>query len=134
MKKRIKALAALITAIVLFVLSGCDAYSSKYDAFLLVHSNTSESAFMQFDTFTGTMVFKLRSKNDDGKLKYSAKLGAGSANIEYDCDGRKTGLFAVKDGDDISETEVPVGKGTVYVIVETDGECKEGDFHFDIYY
>ncbi|MCR5781530.1 MAG: hypothetical protein K6G90_02215 [Clostridia bacterium] len=125
---------ALLSLAALLFMSGCDAYSSKYNAFLLVHSNTPESAFMQFDTFKGTMVFRLKSKYDNEKLKYSAKLGAGSANVDYDYDGQKTGLFSVKEGDDLRETDVYVGKGRVYVIVETDGECKEGDFNFEIYY
>ena len=134
MKKRIKAFAVIILAIVLFVLSGCNGYRSRYKAFLFVHSNRPASSFMSFDSFTGTMVFRMKSKQDDAKLKYSASLGSGNATVYCDCDGQKTELFSVKDGDEIPETEVPVDKGRVYVIVETDGECKEGDFHFDIYY
>lgn len=134
MKKRIKALAVIIMAIVLLVLSGCNGYRSRYKAFLFVHSNRPASSFMSFDSFTGTMVFRMKSKQADGKLKYSASLGSGSATVYYDCGGQKTVLFSVEDGDEIPETEIPVDKGRIYVIVETYGECKEGDFRFDIYY
>ncbi len=134
MKRTITVLTALLSLAALLFASGCDAYRSKYDAFLLVHSNTPESAFMQFDTFTGTMVFRMKSTQADGKLKYSASLGSGNATVYCDCGGQKTAIFSLEDGDEIPETDVPVGKGRVFVIVETFGECKEGDFHFDIYY
>lgn len=134
MKKRIKALAVIIMAIVLLVLSGCNGYRSRYKAFLFVHSNRPASSFMSFDSFTGTMVFRMKSKQADGKLKYSASLGSGSATVYYDCGGGKTELFSIKDGEEIPETEIQVNKGKVRVIVESAGECKEGEFSFDIDY
>ena len=134
MKKVLTSTVALLSLAALLFASGCNGYRSRYKAFLFVHSNRPASSFMSFDSFTGTMVFRMKSKQADGKLKYSASLGSGNATVYCDCGGQKTALFSVEDGEEIPETEIPVDKGRIYVIVETFGECKEGDFHFDIYY
>ncbi len=134
MKKVLTSTVALLSLAALLFASGCNGYRSRYKAFLFVHSNRPASSFMSFDSFTGTMVFRMKNKQADGKLKYSASLGSGSATVYYDCGGGKTELFSIKDGEEIPETEIQVNKGKVRVIVESAGECKEGEFSFDIDY
>ena len=86
---------------------------------------------MSFYSFDGRMVFKMKSTGE-GDLTYSAKLESGSATVYYDYYGTKTELFSVSAGEEISSHGGYVEAGTVYVIVETDGECKNGDFQFSL--
>ena len=129
MKKTICAIAALLTVLLTF--GGCGGYASHYKAVGFVHSNETESAFMSFYEFEGTMVFKLKNK-DGGALEYSAKLGSGEAEISYDCGNGKTSLSPVKQGDEPAGTTDPLPAGIVYIIIETDGKCGNGDFRFEI--
>ena len=68
------------------------------------------------------MVFKMKSTGE-GDLTYSAKLESGSATVYYDHHGSMTELFSVNAGEEIDAHGGYVETGTVYVIVETDGEC-----------
>jgi hypothetical protein len=126
-----KVLAFLVAVMMLFSLAGCRNYSSKYKAVGVVYSNEASSAFMNFYSFDGRMVFKLKS-TEEGDLKYSAKLESGSATVYYDYYGTKTELFSVSGGDEIDSHGGYIETGTVYVIVETNGECQNGEFHFDL--
>ena len=132
-KQRFVKISVMLLAVMLCasVLSGCGGYSSHYKAIMFVHSNTAKSASMSFMSFEGTMVFILKYEAPE-QLKYSAKLEEGSATVYYDCDGTKTELFSLKAGEEIESAFSPAGKGKLYVIVETSGECKEGNFKFDI--
>ena len=119
--------------LLIVALTGCGSYSSSWKATIMVQSNESDSAYMRFSTFEGTMVFKLKpGKGENAKLNYSAKLESGDATIYYDCDGTKKELAHVSAGDDISSSIDDLGDGKIYIIVESDGQCKEGDFNFDI--
>ena len=64
-------------------LAGCSKYSPKYKAVGFVHSNDSSSAYMNFYSFEGRMVFRLNSPGE-GAVKYSAKLESGTATVYYD--------------------------------------------------
>ena len=124
-----KGLALLAAVMLLLALAGCGKYSPSYKAAAFVHSNESNSAFMKFDSFDGRMVFKLKSTGE-GDLKYSAALESGSATVYYDYYGTKMELFSINGGDNIHSHGGYIEAGTVYVIVETYGECRDGDFHF----
>ena len=114
-------------------LSGCDRYVSHYRAIAFVHANESDSAFMTFYSFDGRMVFKLKNRDDSGgRLEASAKLESGSAAVYVDDNGTKRELCTVRAGDEIETSAALSGRGTVYVIVETDGKCMNGDFRFGI--
>ena len=132
MRKLLCGLIAAVIALSVICVAGCDDYSSHYKAVGFVHSNTSESSYMSFYEFEGTMVFKMKCETGDGQLKYSAKLGEGVATVFCDCNGAKQELFTVRGGGDQKESSVKVDKGTVYVIVETSGNCSNGELHFDI--
>lgn len=122
-----------IVLIALLALSciACAKYQTHYNAVLFVHSNTDDSAFMEFYQFEGTMVFTLRANASD-TLKYTGTLETGSATVSYDCGDGKTALFSVDAGGEIADSLALLSGGTVYVIVETDGQCENGAFTFSI--
>ncbi len=135
MKRIISVLLAMITVIAAFTSAGCSGYNSKYKAVGFVHSNDNDSAYMTFYSFEGTMVFKLKADSNlsGAALEYKTTLESGNVNIYYDFNGTKTELVSLKSGDEFS-SQVDINKGTVYVIVETDGKCQNGDFRFNIDY
>lgn len=128
MKKKTALIAALI---LMLVLAGCSKYKSSYQAVGFVHSNEDDSAFMSFYSFEGRMVFKLKS-TAEGDLKYSARLESGSAAVYMDYNGTKQELFSISAGEEIDSHGGYVEAGTVYIIVETDGACQNGDFQFSL--
>lgn len=133
-KTIIIAVCALILAAAL-CFSGCGKYVSSYSAFGLVYSNTSGSAFMRFSSFDGTKAFSMEcSEESGGRLSYSAKLGSGKAAVYIDNDGTKTELFSVSAGEEAVSGTHELIKGPVYIIVETDGKCVDGDLNFGIEY
>lgn len=127
MKKKL--LIGILLAICLSCLVGCVKYVSHYSALMMVTTNTSKSASISFSSLSGTRSFKLKS---DGHLNYSAKLGEGSATVFYDSNGTKTELFSISGGQELQSSTIAVNPGTVYVIVQTDGKCKDGRFSFDV--
>ena len=126
-----KTIALTVAVITLLSLTGCSAYKSRYRAVGFVHSNEPTSSFMNFYSFDGRIVFKMKSTGE-GDLTYSAKLESGSATVYYDYYGTKTELFSINAGEEISSHSGYIEAGTVYVIVETDGECQNGDFQFSL--
>ena len=126
-----KIVTLLASAILLISLTGCGGYTSSYKAVGFDHSNESESAFMNFYSFDGRMVFKLKS-SAEGDLKYTAKLESGNATVYYDFYGTKEELFSISAGEEIDSHGGYVESGTVYIIVETDGACQNGEFQFSL--
>ncbi|MBR3298296.1 MAG: hypothetical protein IKI64_03735 [Clostridia bacterium] len=125
----VRSAAALMLALaMLLCFFGCGGYKSKYKAVGFVHSNDTESANMSFYTFEGRMVFKLKA-NSESDIKYSAKLESGSATVYYDWHGKQE-LFSVKGGEELDLRGGYVDNGTIHIIVETDGECMNGEFSF----
>ena len=127
--KRITAL--MLAMVLIFTAAGCSSYISSYTAVGFVHSNSSKSAFMNFFSFKGRMVFRLKSTSE-GDIKYTAKLESGKAAVYYDYNGTKLELFSASGGDEIDSRGGYIEKGTVYIIVETDGKCKNGEFRFSV--
>ena len=113
------------------MLAGCSKYSSSYDAVGFVHNNTSDSAFMDFYKFDGTMVFTL-DPDKGSRLVYSGKLETGSAEIFYDANGSKEKLFTLETGNEISSELLQLGEDTLYIIVETKGGCENGSLEFEV--
>jgi hypothetical protein len=135
MKKILSAVLIASLLLGLIGLSGCGRYVSHYSAVGCVHSNDSDSADLRFQSFEGTMVFRLKY---DGKkpanLNYTAKLKTGSATVYYDVDGTKEEWFPVRGGEEIDGRGGEPARGSFYVIVETDEPCREGEFRFVIEY
>ena len=121
----------LVSAMLALFLAGCGKYVSSYKALGFVHSNRSDSAYMSFASFEGRMVFRLKSSGE-GDLKYSARLESGSAVVYYDFYGDKQELFSISGGEEADSRGGYVEAGTVYIIVETDGSCQNGEFRFSL--
>lgn len=133
MKKGAIILLAAVLLLSVLCLSSCSKYTSKYKAIGFVHSNSPDSSFMIFHEFEGTMAAKMKNKNETGgQLVYSAKLETGEITVSCDADGTKSELFTIHSGEEINSTFTLPASGTVYVIVQTNGKCQNGDLHFDI--
>ena len=121
----------MMPGIMLPVLAGCGKYVSGYKAVGFVHSSSRTSAWMDFYSFDGTMVFRMVSPGE-GDLKYSAMLESGAATVYYDDGGTKSELFSISSGETLESSGGYLEKGTVYVIVQTDGPCMIGEFRFRV--
>lgn len=121
----------MMPGIMLPVLAGCGKYVSGYKAVGFVHSSSRTSAWMDFYSFDGTMVFRMVSPGE-GDLKYSAMLESGAATVYYDDGGTKSELFSISSGETLESSGGYLEKGTVYVIVQTDGPCMNGEFRFRV--
>lgn len=119
----------ILVALCLVCLAGCSKYRSHYSALLMITSNSSKEASVRFTNLYGTKVFKLKS---DGVLNYSANLKGGSATVYYDYNGTKLELFSIGPGQEVGPASVNVTPGTVYVIIQTNEKCEEGQFSFDV--
>lgn len=128
-----KATALILSAAALILalgLSGCGEYTSSYKAIAFIHSNEPKSAFMTFGEFEGRMVFRLNNRDGGaGSINYSAFLESGSADVMISIGGKESSLFSIGSGESIS-ADAGVGPGTVYIIVETEGKCVNGDLRF----
>ena len=134
-EKIMKKVMLITLAVVIYALclAGCSPYASKYNAVALVRTTTDDSAEMTFSEFDGTMVFKLDNKlGENAKLSYSTKLKGGSANIYYDHDRTKRKLISAVEGEQTKGSAEGLKNETVYVIVETNKKCENGDFSFEI--
>ena len=125
-----KRIISLFAALTLLLLASCASYKSSYNAILLVHSNTDREASMSFMEFEGTMVFKLKC-DVSGRLSWNGELESGEITVSIDNGGRSE-LFSASSGDSIRGDGPDLNAGTVYIIVETNGKCKEGSFSFEI--
>ena len=126
-----KILRLTMAVIIMVLLTGCGKYISSYKAIGFVHSNRSASAQMSFYSFEGRMVFRLKSKGE-GELKYTAELESGTATVYYDYSGNKSELFTINPGESLDSQGGYIEAGTVYVIVETNGKCKNGKIRISI--
>ena len=133
MKKLRLTIIWIILILITGCFTGCSKYTSNWSASAFVHSNTSKNALMSFWKFSGTMVHTLECKDASQEfLNYSASLKKGKLTVYYDDDGTKKELFKIKEGEEITAEIQKIHEGTVYVIVETDGECESGELEFDI--
>ena len=132
MKRVIKRLALLVTVAMMFGMTGCSGYTSSYKTTMCVMTNDSKSASLSFSTFEGSKSYKFKCKDSGKNLKYTGNLGKGNATVYYDDNGTKKELFTVS-GDETVDSKIEgLKKGTVYVIIETDGKCEDGRFEFEL--
>ena len=126
-------LLTVVTAAAFLGLTGCGKYTSSYVATTCITSSDSDSGKVSFGGLKGTMVFTAKCDGKEGRqIKYSAKLDSGSFTVYYDSDGTKTELFTISGGETVEASGGELVKGTVYIILETDGKCEEGNFSFEI--
>jgi hypothetical protein len=125
-------------ALILSLLSlcSCGGYVKSYSATILITSAHGDEASMEFDTFKGTYNFKLkRDGNAEHTLDLEASLAEGEMNIYIGVGGEKDLLLTVKGGESYDKTialdEKYDNEKAVYVILESAGKCKDGDFEFE---
>ncbi len=126
-----KVISLTVVLIFMILMTGCGKYVSSYKAIGFVHSNRSESAEMSFYSFDGRMVFKLKSAGE-GDIKYTGELESGTATVYYVYHGTQSELFTISPGEELASHGGYIEAGTVYIIVETDGECMNGAFSFSV--
>ena len=133
-KKMILTAVLVVVLVVLALLrTGGVKYVNKYAAVGFVHSNTSSSAYMSFYTFDGTMVFKLKNKDSAGKLHASGTVESGNLKVYWDHgQGKELAMNLQKPKALWEWTAEDFETGTIYIIVETDGKCENGELHFDL--
>ena len=133
MKKFAKVIITAMAMLTLcFSLTACNGYTSHYSAMAEVSTNTSKKATLSFGEFKGTYVIKLKS-DGESVIAYNASLKQGNIKVYYDYNGEKLDLFEMgTDGSVQGKTEAFTGGKTVYVIIESDGKCNEGQFSFTL--
>ena len=132
MKSGIRRTVCALFAVILIAsaAAGCAPYASKYNAIALVTTNTAKKASMSFYRFEGMKVFRL-TVDKDSVIKCSGKLESGSAAVCYVVNEAKTELFKVGDDGYTMESTLELKlSGTVYMIVESLGQCTNGEFSF----
>ncbi len=131
--KTVRIPALLLTVIFLFGLGGCGGYRSSYDAVGCVDSGNSQSVSLRFHQLSGTKVYRLKMKNAEGGIVCSGKLGEGHITVSYDYRGIKSELFTLSGGESLAEQTLGyIEQGPVWLLVETDGLCKDGEFRFSL--
>lgn len=131
-KLTVSFLIIIIACVLLLPLSGCIKYASNYKAIAMVQMNTSKKASVTFSSLEGTLVFKLKCRNSDEQIRYSAKIETGDVKVYYDANGTKTELCTINSGEEKTESAGVLQKGTVYIIIETTDVAKDGAFSFEI--
>ncbi len=133
MKKFASVIIAVVTLVFCFTLSACEnKYVSHYSATLMVRSNTSNKASVSFDSFNGTYVMHLKNNSaDEVFITYEAMLEEGNINVYYDFNDEKLNLFEIETNGSVDgKTETFTGNKTIYIIIESDGNCNDGSFSF----
>ncbi len=128
----LKLAAVMLIAVTILSFTACSTYVSRYSSIASITKNTREEGSIKFGSLDGTYVFKLRP-DEDGEISYEATFESGALKVYYDAGEGKTELFAISAGERLSGEAGKVKKGkTVYVIIETDGKCEEGEFTFRV--
>ena len=131
-----KACFVLVLIVMLGMLCGCGEYVKSYAATILITSGHGDEASMKFDTFKGSYNFKLkRDGAAEHTLDFGASLGEGEMNVYIGVGGEKELLLTVKGGETYDET-ITLAKEydnekTIYIILESEGKCADGDFEFE---
>ena len=126
----------LVLILTLTLLCSCGGYVKNYSATILITSCQGDEASMEFDTFKGTYNFKLRRDGSaEHILDYEASLAEGEMNVYIGVSGEKELLFTIKGGESF-DTKISLdskydNEKKVYIILESIGECVDGDFEFE---
>ena len=127
-----KKILVMLFAVAMLAAAGCGKYTSSWNATMMIQSAQKTKSSMKFSTFEGKMVYKLKCDDPSKKIVATATLGSGKATVYYDYDDNKEEFFKVSDGDVVEYTHEGLKEGTVYIIIESDGKCINGNFSFSI--
>ncbi len=139
MKKFFTVLLVVVLLTGCFTLSACDnKYLSRYNATSMSKSvgfDLSATSYqLTFGKFNGVLSFKLTNKSgSEATLFYSITLGDGSAKVYYDYADEKVELIDLSSQKvaDSQLAKIPA-RAKVYIIIESDGDCFNGKFYFDM--
>ena len=126
--KKVIALLLVILAVGICITS-CSKYTSSYSSTILITTDRSDKGSMEFASFKGTKVFKLKN-NGNGILKYEGELKSGTMDVFYDSDGTKKKLFTINGGDESISDTLEFEGDYIYVICECDETCDDGKLAF----
>ena len=89
---------------------------------------------MTFDEFEGLIVFNLKSEDKEHSvLEYKLNLTEGKFNISYAYSEEEKYDIITISGTEKKEGSVEFAKtGKVYLLVESEGKAKSGDFEFTV--
>jgi len=126
----------LVLIVTLVILCSCGGYVKNYSATILITANHGDEASMGFDTFKGSYNFKLKREGTaEHTLGLEASLAEGEINVYIGVGGEKELLLTVKGGESYDETitldEKYDNEKTIYIILESEGKCVDGDFEFE---
>ena len=131
--KRAYTFPALILTLVM--LCSCGGYVKSYSASILITSQLNNEANIEFKTFKGSYNFKFRNSDaTEHTLDIDASLGEGEMNIYIGAGDEKELLRTVKGGESCDETislDKYADEKSIYVILESNGKCVDGDFEFE---
>ncbi|MBR6173682.1 MAG: hypothetical protein IKQ49_11035 [Eubacterium sp.] len=130
MKMKSRLLLTAMFILISFFANGCK-YVSSFSATVCIHSNSSDSGSLQFGSLTGTYVFKMKPDSSN-TLSYTAKLGSGTLKVYYDNEDEKKELFTLHSGETVDSSLTSLKSENLYLIVETDGKCENGDLSFTL--
>lgn len=128
-----KFLIALISLILIFSITACENYVNSYSAIGLIRYNTKDHCGVDFMSFKGKCVFKIKKADGgEGDIHYTASLEEGDVTVYYDVYGTKEELFSIKGGESVDGRGGYVDSNkSVTVIVEATEKAKEGKVRID---
>lgn len=133
MKKFARLIISTVMLVLCITLSACgNKYVSHYSASTIVSKNNAQEASVSFGAFNGVYVIKLKNTGDNKAfITYNATLEKGNIKVYYDYNDEKLNLFEIEaDGSINGKTEEFTSNQTIYIIIESDGNCNEGSFSF----
>ena len=130
--KKVITLCLLCLILCTALLSSCDKYHSSFRALMCVESHNSYHSTLKFSELDGIKVFKMKTTEAMPTLYYAATVESGSVTVYCDYADEKVEWFRTTEGETVSGLHEPGANATVYVIIETNGTCKEGEFLFEI--
>ena len=127
---------ALVLLLSMVLLCGCGGYVKSYSATFMIASCHGDEGSVEFAGFRGTYNLKLkRDGAAEHTIDFEASLAEGEMNVYVGVNGEKELIRTVKGGEHYDETIRLDAKydneKVIYVILESEGKCVDGDFEFE---
>ena len=124
-----KIMILLLMAICVLGLSGCTHSMATF----MAESYNDNTFDLTFESFDGEKdCYMDVPKKSDGVLNYSGSIESGSITVYYKSGGSKKELMTLNGKDSTTGSIDGIKKSGLKLYFETDGECTNGDFSFEI--